>query len=105
MPLQHFLIDAGAAVIALEEAYRGKLDQVLIADPALREQDEMRIRGAERRVSGGLFPRLAAVDRGGGLDTPNRAGSSRVGFRGKVNSGELDVAFGDHTYARADHIC
>src|SRR2546430_14496561 len=83
MPLQHFLIDAGAAVIALEEAYRGKLDQVLIADPVLREQDEMRIRGAERRVSGGLFPRLAAAEREGGLEAPKRAGLSRLWFRGK----------------------
>src|SRR2546428_3827507 len=83
MPLQHFLIDAGAAVIALEEAYRGKLDQVLIADPVLREQDEMRIRGAERRVSGGLFPRMAAAGRRGGPEAHKWAAPLRPGLGGK----------------------
>src|SRR2546428_8446703 len=77
MPLQHFLIDAGAAVIALEEAYRGKLDQVLIADPVLREQDEMRIRGAERRVSGGAFPPNAGARRRGRPPSPNPGALSR----------------------------
>ena len=38
---QDFLVDPWPPVIALEEAYRGKLDQVLIAGAVPGEQDEV----------------------------------------------------------------
>src|SRR5256712_8167078 len=104
MPLQASLIGAGAAVIALEEAYRGKLDQVLIADPVLREQDEMRIRGAERRVSGGLFPRMAAAEREVGLEAQNRADLSRFGFGVKRPRAVQVAVIGDRQRVHAERL-
>src|SRR2546428_5996844 len=104
MPLQASLIGAGAAVIALEEAYRGKLDQVLIADPVLREQDEMRIRGAERRVSGGLLPRMAAAEREVGLEAQNRADLSRFGFGVKRPRAVQVAVIGDRQRVHAERL-
>src|SRR5262249_41081888 len=77
---QDLLVDARPAVIALEEAYRGKLDEVLIARPVPGEEHEMGIVGAQRCVGRGFLAALAAPEREICLEAEDRPDLPRLGL-------------------------
>ena len=86
--LQHFLIYAWTAVVTLEEADRGELDQVLIADAVTRQEHQVRV---GRRGVGDLLARVPAAERQIGLEPQDRADFAGFGF-GIERPGAVEVA-------------
>ena len=75
--LQDFLVDARPAVISLEKADGGELDEVLVPRAVTGEKHEVRVR--RRRVHGPL-PQLPAAERQVGFEPQDRPDLSRLGL-------------------------
>ncbi len=88
---QHFLVDAGPPVVALEESNGGEPDQVLVADAILREQDEVRVRRPQGDVARGLLACVPTAEREVGFKAQNRPDFPRLRF-GVERPGAVEVA-------------